>query len=325
MKKNRGMTLNLKRKKSEAKRRNDPTSKLKHKQYEEKQRNDPTLNLKRKKSEAKRRNDPTSKLKRIQSAEKKRLERPQKKKQRQWEKLHKEFEKDTGFEVICCCCNVFKGKHACRKANKLSLEQENTYLLKDESFNMSKDSEFYICNNCFMKIKSNTMPTKNEKDMFQWSNFPKSLLDQVEERSKIEEVSFPNVKKTYEHNALMLNKLESFILKLVIPFVRVAHCKRGRYLMVKGNLILISNDIEHSISRILPPKQQLLPVSFKQKLEYQGSYLEEWIDVEKVKCYFQWFKMHNPLFKEVELSEELIQQFENDTLTGAKEFEDLAA
>ena len=29
--------------------------------------------------------------------------------------------------------------------------------------------------------------------MFQWSNFPKSLLDQVKERSKIEEALFPNV------------------------------------------------------------------------------------------------------------------------------------
>ena len=93
--------------------------------------------------------------------------------------------------------------------------------------------------------------------------------------------------------------------------------------MVKGNLIMISNDIEHSISKILPTKQQLLPVSFKRKLEYKGSYLEEWIDVEKVKCYFNWFKRHNPLFKEVELSEELIHQFENDSLAQAKEFEDL--
>ena len=98
--------------------------------------------------------------------------------------------------------------------------------------------------------------------MFQWSNFPKSLLDQVKERSTIDESLFQNVssadvadpeklRKMYQHNSLMLNKLESFILKLVIPFVRVAHCKRGRYLMVKGNLIMISNDIEHSISKIL--------------------------------------------------------------------------
>ena len=66
-------------------------------------------------------------------------------------------------------------------------------------------------------------------------------------------------------------------------------------------------------------------MSFKQKLEYQGSYLEEWIDVEKVKCYFNWFKKNNPLFKQVELSEELINQFENESVEHAKEFEDLVA
>ena len=60
------------------------------------------------------------------------------------------------------------------------------------------------------------------------------------------DVSHPDkIRERYENDALKLNKLESFILKLVIPFVRVAHCKRGRYLMVKGNLIMISNDIEH--------------------------------------------------------------------------------
>ena len=109
----------------------------------------------------------------------------------------------------------------------MALEQQNTYLLKDESFNMSKDNEFYICNNCFGRIKSNTMPTKDEKDMFQWSNFPKSLLDQVKQRSKLDESLFQNVssadvadpeklRKRYDHNSLMLNKLESFILKLVV-------------------------------------------------------------------------------------------------------------
>ena len=94
--------------------------------------------------------------------------------------------------------------------------------------------------------------------------------------------------------------------------------------MVKGNLILISNDIEHSMSRILPSDQQLLPVSFKRKLEYKGSFIEEWIDVEKVKSYFKWFKKHNPLYKDVELSEDLIKQFEDDSLAGAKEFENIA-
>ena len=249
--------------------------------------------------------------------------------------LLKFFESETGFDIICCHCNQYKSRNLCTKANKLSFEQQNTFLLKDEAFNMSKDNNYYLCKSCHSQILKRPNH-KDQKDMFQWSNFPESLLEKVKEVSKIDEVLYRNVteldidnpeilRKRYEKDALMLNKLESFILKLVIPFVRVTNCKRGKYLMVKGNLILISNDIEHSLSKILPSKQQLLPVSFKRKLEYKGSFIEEWIDVEKVKCYFQWFKEHNPLFKEITLNEDLIQQFQNESLEAAKDLETFAS
>ena len=32
--------------------------------------------------------------------------------------------------------------------------------------------------------------------------------------------------------SLLLNKLEQYLLKLVIPFLRIAHAPRGRYLLV---------------------------------------------------------------------------------------------
>ena len=57
--------------------------------------------------------------------------------------------------------------------------------------------------------------------------------------------------------SLELNKLEAHLLKLTIPFVRIAHCPRGTYFKVRGNLILISADISHSLSRILPQGQKI--------------------------------------------------------------------
>ena len=93
--------------------------------------------------------------------------------------------------------------------------------------------------------------------------------------------------------------------------------------MVKGNLILISSDIPNTLSKILPTDQQLLPVSLKRKLHYRGSFLEEWVDVQKIKLYSAWFKEHNPLYEDVELNEELISQFQRETMDGATEFEEL--
>ena len=88
-------------------------------------------------------------------------------------------------------------------------------------------------------------------------------------------------------------------------------------------MILISSDIRHSFSKILPHNQQLLPVSLKRKLSYSGYFLEEFIDVEKIKTYFMFFKEHNPLFKELELAERLILDFEKDVSDGIQQFENL--
>ena len=88
-------------------------------------------------------------------------------------------------------------------------------------------------------------------------------------------------------------------------------------------MILISSDLPHSLSKILPTDQHLLPVSLKRKLQYRGSFIEEWVDVNKIKLYFAWFKEHNPLFTDVELNEELISRFETESMEAATEFESL--
>ena len=82
----------------------------------------------------------------------------------------------------------------------------------------------------------------------------------------------------------------------------MAHCPKGPYLKVKGDLILISADVSHSLSKILPQEQNLLPVAFKRKLAYSGSFLEEMIETEKVVQYFSWLKKHNHLYKEFDMA-----------------------
>ena len=64
------------------------------------------------------------------------------------------------------------------------------------------------------------------------------------------------------------------------------------------------------MSRILPRKQNLLPVCLKRKLEYKWSYIEEIIDRNKINAYFNFFKRFNPLFNKVELKDEIIDDIE---------------
>jgi hypothetical protein len=86
-------------------------------------------------------------------------------------------------------------------------------------------------------------------------------------------------------------------------------------------LILISNDIQHSFSRLLPQPQQIQAVSFKREIEYKGAFLEEWVDIGKLKMYFEFFKANNPLFKDYVLDQEKLQQFEKETIEAAEYFE----
>ena len=130
----------------------------------------------------------------------------------------------------------------------------------------------------------------------------------------------PEVKKeNYTH----LNRLEAHLLKLIIPFIRIARCGRGNYLKVKGDLILISSDVAHSLNKILPIQQELIPVRFKRKLSYHGSYIEEFIDKQKVEIYFKWLKKHNFLYKDVQLDKNLIDVFEKESMFDLQNFENL--
>ena len=128
-------------------------------------------------------------------------------------------------------------------------------------------------------------------------------------------------KDNHERQETKLNKLEAYLLKLCIPFIRVAHCPRSSYLKVMGDLILISSDLSHSLGKILPIQQSLIPVSFKRKLSYTGSYMEQLIEKDKIKMYFSWLKKYNHLYADVKLDTTLLEEFEDNSLSASRDFE----
>ena len=108
-------------------------------------------------------------------------------------------------------------------------------------------------------------------------------------------------------------------MKTVISFIRIAHCPRGSSFKVLGDLILISADISESLGKILPLEQSLITVSFKRKLAYQGSYIEEFVEKDKVKTYFEWFKLNNHLYSDFLFDEVLLDDFESASLRNIAE------
>ena len=244
------------------------------------------------------------------------------------------YESDTGFNIICCSCNEYKSQQSCvnillrgEKGNRFTEEEEKEYLIKDPNLNISLDGHYYVCKTCLNQIKNKKKPKRNDCDVLQYYDFPQHLFDEVKEKCNKErelqsEVLLNSNLRISKSSVdeYRLNKLEQFIFKNPIPFVRIANCKMGRYLKVQGNLILMSSDIEHSMSKILPCDQKIIPVSLKRKLSYKGYYIEEWVDVDKIEVYFNWLKRNNPFFQDFQLNKEKIIMHEENLIEGVEEY-----
>ena len=100
-----------------------------------------------------------------------------------------------------------------------------------------------------------------------------------------------------------LRKFESHLLKLCIPFIRIAHIPGYGQYNVKGPMITVEADVRMTIyDKILPRNQELIPVALKRKLTYKGIVMQEMVSTSKVKEYIDYFKEHNPLFADQTLN-----------------------
>ena len=78
---------------------------------------------------------------------------------------------------------------------------------------------------------------------------------------------------------------------------------------MKGTVILISANVDDTMRKLLPVEQNLFPVTLKRKMEYEGHYIQEIVDKQKLKTFHQWYKRNNPHFKEMDLDIGLIDEF----------------
>lgn len=225
-------------------------------------------------------------------------------------KKMKQLERDTGFERVCCVCYEFKSQSMCtyKSENLLPKEQEKYCTFNNQSKN-TDGRLINVCAVCKKKLKQD--PVKVQRDLINHMTFPTAFQE------KLKEV-------VDDKNNVHLNKLEQHIIKLVIPFIRVAYLQgkdRANRIKVRGNIIMISADVVEYLTKIIPRNQQLLAVKFKRKLTYDGHVMHEIIDKKKVELYFHWLRNNNNLFEDLELNEGLFDDFERQICIDALEFE----
>ena len=201
------------------------------------------------------------------------------------------------LSYICVSDCILRSKDA---VSLVKFDTDNPTFSEDqleklELSDMTKscDGKFYICHTCKRTIKRGGWPRLAEKNVqFQIANLPPHL-------------STPEMK---------LNRCEAHLLKLVIPFLRVAHLPRSADFKVIGPMICVQAAVHDTVNDILPIDQELIPVSLKRKLEYKGSYISEVISRSKLESYFKFFKEKNHLFRDTNFGEEQLDNFVTDTL-----------
>ena len=166
---------------------------------------------------------------------------------------------------------------------------EEMKLLTINNETLSIDGKYYVCKYCKNIIKKNKIPPCNEISK-------KFMIDNLPEQFLTEEMS--------------LSKLESHLLKLIIPFIRIAYIPGYGQYKVKGPMITVEADVTKTLNeKILPRQQELIPVALKRKLSYKGTVMEEMVSKNKVQAYFDYFKKYNPLFGDEILDMERIDNW----------------
>ena len=145
---------------------------------------------------------------------------------------------DTGFNLKCCCCEEYKGLGTCVPIEKISQEDQENYLILNE-MTLSKDGIYYVCIQCKTKIKSKKMLKIDERPRFYVEDIPFSFQERLKRACQRKDYILNDTKRFGEsllsRRHIYPNRLEAFILKIIIPFLRVSHCPRSQYFLVSAD------------------------------------------------------------------------------------------
>ncbi|CAJ1060221.1 uncharacterized protein LOC121898666 isoform X1 [Xyrichtys novacula] len=111
-----------------------------------------------------------------------------------------------------------------------------------------------------------------------------------------------------------LNRLESHLIALHIPFLKMVALPRGGQNGVHGPIACVPANIVQT-SNALPRSNMegsVIPVKLKRKLTYKGHYAYEYVDPMHIKKALHYLKENNPFYKDVQFNDDWINEFCRD-------------
>ena len=111
-----------------------------------------------------------------------------------------------------------------------------------------------------------------------------------------------------------LNPMEIRLISLRIPFMKMVALPCGKQKGIHGPAVNIPADL-HPVCDLLPrlPSQaQVVPMKLKRKLSYKGHYMYQYVQPAKVLLALEWLKKNNPLYKDVAIDQEWVNNADRD-------------
>ena len=106
------------------------------------------------------------------------------------------------------------------------------------------------------------------------------------------------------------------LISLRVPFMKMVALPSGKQRCIHGPAVNVPSKLDGICTMLprLPSQSELIPLKLKCKLAYKGHYMYDYVTPENVLNALRWLKAHNPLYANVEINEEWVQNAEsNDT------------
>ena len=201
----------------------------------------------------------------------------------------------AGPDYVCDCCNRLMYRKTVAgfsvvKYPKMQAKIMEAITIPSSSYHTTNE-KIWICRTCDSTLRRGLMPVQSKVNNLQLQNIPSELQD--------------------------LNQLDTRLICLRIPFMKMVALPTGKQRCIHGPAVNVPTDLS-SVCNLLPrlPSQcQILPMKLKRKLQYRGHYMYDFIRPDKGIAALQWLKMNSPLYKDIEVNSEWVEQAATDNRT----------
>ncbi|VDI59074.1 Hypothetical predicted protein [Mytilus galloprovincialis] len=148
---------------------------------------------------------------------------------------------------------------------------------------VSSRNKLWICYTCHRKLHRGLTPPESFCNNLQLETVPDELCN--------------------------LNKLESHLVALNIPFQKIMNLPRGNQAGIIGPVVLVPSDVKVVTNTLPRPVDDnlLVKVKLKRKLEYKGYVQYEFVDIKHVEKAFNYLRKHNKWYANIELNSQWME------------------